>query len=299
MAPRKQKPAARSTIPGVYTKADVDPSEREYAPEPFPFARYTSLVGVHTSLLAFSALFLPQTTSFFIDIPARVTDRPAHPLVETLAYSPVLSLVWIAGGVFVLQSWWAGWIRMWYFEQASRGTYAEKKIEQSEISKAKFADYGKASVFTLTVSVVYHAIVILFGAPVLSHHPHTYLLSLILAFLTVFAPAYSLGRLTMGNDTASWIKWFNWTRLFVEFSPRNAIERAMVYPSIGTLVGCWFGVIPLALDWDRPWQAWPLPPLFGAIIGYILGSLGALVTTGVYWLAEEQIRSEQMRQKTK
>ena len=32
------------------------------------------------------------------------------------------------------------------------------------------------------------------------------------------------------------------------------IERAMVYPAIGTVVGCWLGVIPIALDWDRPWQ---------------------------------------------
>jgi len=28
----------------------------------------------------------------------------------------------------------------------------------------------------------------------------------------------------------------------------------MVYPAIGTVIGCWLGVIPIALDWDRPWQ---------------------------------------------
>ncbi|KAG1748211.1 hypothetical protein EDB19DRAFT_1905264 [Suillus lakei] len=34
--------------------------------------------------------------------------------------------------------------------------------------------------------------------------------------------------------------------------------------------------LPIALDWDRPWQAWPLTPLFGGIAGYIVGSPPAL-----------------------
>ena len=32
------------------------------------------------------------------------------------------------------------------------------------------------------------------------------------------------------------------------------MERALVYPAIGTLFGCWLGIVPIALDWDRPWQ---------------------------------------------
>lgn len=39
--------------------------------------------------------------------------------------------------------------------------------------------------------------------------------------------------------------------------PRTQLERATVYPVFGALVGAWFGVIPLALDWDRPWQVRP------------------------------------------
>lgn len=40
----------------------------------------------------------------------------------------------------------------------------------------------------------------------------------------------------------------------LEQSPRNGVERALVFPAIGTVVGCWLGIIPIALDWDRPWQ---------------------------------------------
>ena len=35
---------------------------------------------------------------------------------------------------------------------------------------------------------------------------------------------------------------------------RNPVERALVYPALGTVIGGWLGVIAIALDWDRPWQ---------------------------------------------
>ena len=43
-------------------------------------------------------------------------------------------------------------------------------------------------------------------------------------------------------------------------SPRNPVERALVYPVIGTALGCWSGAFPIALDWDRPWQVGPATP---------------------------------------
>jgi phosphatidylinositol glycan class F len=95
------------------------------------------------------------------------------------------------------------------------------------------------------------------------------------------------------------------------------IERAMVYPAIGTVVGCWLGVIPIALDWDRPWQvriltsydverrlitqisqAWPLTPAFGSILGYIIASMCALTMSATKYLADEHIRSLKRSKKT-
>lgn len=43
--------------------------------------------------------------------------------------------------------------------------------------------------------------------------------------------------------------WFDHFR-----SPNNVVERILVYQAIGTLFGSWVGIIPIALDWDRPWQ---------------------------------------------
>jgi len=76
--------------------------------------------------------------------------------------------------------------------------------------------------------------------------------------------------------------------------PRSSAERHLLYAGAGAVLGAWVGAFPIALDWDRPWQvclsdsrskcicadvgcekAWPLTPAYGAIVGYIGGSLWA------------------------
>ena len=47
--------------------------------------------------------------------------------------------------------------------------------------------------------------------------------------------------------------------------------------TVGAVVGAWLGAVPIPLDWDRPWQAWPITIVTGAYLGYVLGkSLGSL-----------------------
>ncbi|KAJ5718974.1 hypothetical protein N7493_007429 [Penicillium malachiteum] len=43
--------------------------------------------------------------------------------------------------------------------------------------------------------------------------------------------------------------------------------------AFGTVLGAWFGAIPIPLDWDRPWQAFPITILAGAYMGYVVGTL--------------------------
>lgn len=45
----------------------------------------------------------------------------------------------------------------------------------------------------------------------------------------------------------------------------------MLFSSMGTILGGWFGAFPIPLDWDRPWQVWPISCTIGAIMGYFLG----------------------------
>lgn len=40
---------------------------------------------------------------------------------------------------------------------------------------------------------------------------------------------------------------------------------------MGCMVGGWIGAVPMALDWDRDWQAWPVPVLTGTYLGWASG----------------------------
>lgn len=88
----------------------------QYAPRIyFPFGSYTSVVGVHTSLLAFAALFLPRTpVSIFtqVETPRGSVPVPQNALL-ILTEDPTRTVAWMCVGAFILQSWWASWLRGW------------------------------------------------------------------------------------------------------------------------------------------------------------------------------------------
>lgn len=92
-------------------------------------------------------------------------------------------------------------------------------------------------------------------------------------------------------------------------SPKTHLERATVYPVTGTILLTWLSTISLPLDWDRPWQSYPLPPAFGAILGFIIGGV-VVVVQGVFEeavqasrdvvrMAEERERAVQEKGKRK
>ncbi|KAJ6625089.1 GPI biosynthesis protein family Pig-F-domain-containing protein [Mycena sp. CBHHK59/15] len=253
----------------------------------FPFAGYTSAVGVHTSLLAFSALFLPRTTEIIeflkpaID-PSQLTsrDRPQHPFLDALTMSPVSTLACICVGAAI-----------WWIDFALEGSSIEKRIDKALIDQRKNTTLGNAWLTTVAGSLIFHGVLVLFGAPITSHLWQTYLLALLLSILTVFPPAYTLGSPLLAPKTEAIETRMTWIRLFAEFSVKTSVERAILYPAVGTILGCWLGAIPIALDWDRPWQAWPLTPTFGAVVGYILSSVVALMASATRYLADENIRS--------
>lgn len=96
-------------------------------------------------------------------------------------------------------------------------------------------------------------------------------------------------------------------------SPRDPVERAVVYPAVGAILGCWSGAIPAGLDWEEPWQVqlfpqvsrlllidryphaqrWPLTTSYGALAGFILGSLWALGVSATENLANLDRQSQQ------
>ena len=73
-----------------------------------------------------------------------------------------------------------------------------------------------------------------------------------------------------------------WLDVFVRGAARDErggerLHRWLVWPARTTVLGCWLAAIVLPLDWDRPWQQWPVPCVYGALLGYALGlALAAL-----------------------
>ncbi|XP_018024776.1 phosphatidylinositol-glycan biosynthesis class F protein isoform X2 [Hyalella azteca] len=97
-----------------------------------------------------------------------------------------------------------------------------------------------------------HGVILLFGAPILHGVVETFSLSLLLTVLCC-------------------------GRAFVSLGP-NALNCLLTARRIGgvsegevravlVLLGAWLGALPIPLDWDRPWQTWPLTCTIGSLLG--------------------------------
>lgn len=51
----------------------------------------------------------------------------------------------------------------------------------------------------------------------------------------------------------------------------SRINAATSCGAIGTVLCSWMSAAVLPLDWDAWWQKWPLPCIFGAVVGYEIG----------------------------
>ncbi|PKI40795.1 hypothetical protein CRG98_038806 [Punica granatum] len=71
--------------------------------------------------------------------------------------------------------------------------------------------------------------------------------------------------------------WSDWQRIFAYTKPVRSIDYMICLPAHGAIIGAWFGAWPMPLDWERPWQDWPICVTYGAILGYVLGMVASIV----------------------
>ncbi|KAK2744816.1 Glycosylphosphatidylinositol (GPI) anchor assembly protein [Myotisia sp. PD_48] len=100
-------------------------------------------------------------------------------------------------------------------------------------------------------------LLVLFGAPCTTHIPHTILCAAHMAVLAGTALVY-----VHGTDGDVWREIWGFAR------PLDSVWGA----TVGMVLGAWFGAVPIPLDWDRPWQAYPITIITGAYVGYVVGS---------------------------
>jgi hypothetical protein len=58
-----------------------------------------------------------------------------------------------------------------------------------------------------------------------------------------------------------------------EFEPADLL---WVLGGWGASLGAWCGAMVIPLDWDRPWQKWPIPCVAGAVAGFGVGVVAAV-----------------------
>ncbi|KAJ1712918.1 GPI-anchor biosynthesis protein (Pig-F) [Aspergillus flavus] len=148
------------------------------------------------------------------------------------------------------------------------------KLESACLSAKLIPAILSLTLTTLLATPVLTILLILFGAPLTTHHLETLLCGAHMAVLTSTALIY-----VHGVDGSVWKEVWGARR------PADAVWGA----ALGTCVGAWFGAVPIPLDWDRPWQAFPITILVGAYIGYSVGfGLGRTVLFGKRLKIEEE-----------
>ncbi|PON98472.1 GPI biosynthesis protein Pig-F [Trema orientale] len=71
--------------------------------------------------------------------------------------------------------------------------------------------------------------------------------------------------------------WTDWQRIFAYTKPVGPIDYMICLPAHGAVLGAWFGAWPMPLDWERPWQEWPICVSYGAIAGYLVAAVASFL----------------------
>lgn len=127
--------------------------------------------------------------------------------------------------------------------------------------------------FIISTTILFHVIEVLFGAPFTEQTAETFHLALLLT-ATITVPV--LIHLGTSSETLMRIYAFN--------SPELGTEMMMYITSICSLLGAWLGACVIPLDWDSPWQVWPVSCVLGTIAGHCVGlGVSAIHLSLQYW----------------
>ncbi|XP_078505792.1 GPI ethanolamine phosphate transferase, stabilizing subunit [Lissotriton helveticus] len=128
----------------------------------------------------------------------------------------------------------------------------------------KVSKFLKSCAYFLMSCLLFHSIIVLYGAPLLESILETFSFAVLLSTFTTLRCLCMLGP----NFSA-------WIRVFSKNGAMSIWDSSLQITTVCSLVGAWFGAFPIPLDWDRPWQVWPVSCSLGATFGYVLGLVAA------------------------
>ncbi|KAG2323926.1 hypothetical protein Bca52824_006654 [Brassica carinata] len=141
-------------------------------------------------------------------------------------------------------------------------SFLRKAPEKCSCSKA----VGRSILGLISGALISALGAISLGAPVgVQYIPKTIHWSFLMSVFT-FVPATAV----LGASLT------DWHRVFASMKPTGNVECMVLVPAYGAIIGGWFGAWPMPLDWERPWQEWPICVCYGAIGGYIVGQILSL-----------------------
>ncbi|CAB4410264.1 unnamed protein product [Rhizophagus irregularis] len=160
------------------------------------------------------------------------------------------------------------WLIYLYYDSSNSGyeTRKNSKVFLINFVKNKGQNFIVALLLTAFAVFVLHIVAILFGASLIHNAQKTLMFAVYVSLLGIFPPAVAFK-----NHTPYW------SRVFSDFCPETIPEKMVYYPTVGTIIGAWAGAIVIPLDWDRPWQEWPISCVISAYIGHVIGSIIALI----------------------
>ena len=126
--------------------------------------------------------------------------------------------------------------------------------------------------FTLLVCTVFFSFIcLILGAP-MDQAEETIVLATTLTALTVFPLCLFLGH----NETMNLLL----SEHFEMKTPTDEAYLAILKNAcLGVILGAWAGSVVAPLDWDRPWQVYPIPNVVGALLGLFFANFYNLLSS--------------------
>jgi len=159
-------------------------------------------------------------------------------------------------------------------------SYSQDGIKKRRSNK--FGESLKFAMLMILTCFCYAFIAIVMGAPPLENYEETFTLSALLTGLTLFPVSIFIG--VSGTISILFTESFELTNVvsqaYLKFLKRNAFL---------VIFGAFVGSAVFPLDWDRPWQIYPIPNVVGAITAQMLGCFYCFLESMVkYRLGKKQ-----------
>ncbi|XP_028177917.1 phosphatidylinositol-glycan biosynthesis class F protein [Ostrinia furnacalis] len=193
-----------------------------------------------------------------VTISSLVTCIYLPSLVTFISYKGLLYSVGNASSFYMLALIFSAELLKSLYLNVSSDIQARK----AKASKSRAGDILKSLLFLLVVLFSYFVGIILFGAPLLDSHEETLMLATLMTLLTVF-PLIAHTGVEASMQLMFGLKTYG----------KDTIIQMLINNSLLAVAGAWLGAVVIPLDWNTPWQQWPIPCYLGAIGGYLLSNV--------------------------